>query len=92
MAIFVAGKSECALCEQVIERREDAVATPAFLRDTHPLYQYSDAVFHRACFAQSPDRGEVERLRQRYEEVMRTAPTDLGEYERWLGGAMKEFE
>lgn len=91
MAIFVAGKSECALCGRVIERREDAVATAAFLRQTHPLARYSDATFHRACFEGSPDRAEVERLYDRYKEVMRGAPTDMAEYERWVVEATKEF-
>ena len=91
MAIFFSGKSECILCGRVVERREDAFATTAFLRQTHPLGRYSDTVFHRACFEGSPDRAEVERLYDRYKGVMRGAPTDMAEYERWVVEAMKEF-
>lgn len=92
MAIFVAGKSECALCGRVIERHEDVVATAAFLRQSHALARYSDAVFHRACFGGSPYRSEVERLYDRYKEIMRGAPTDMADYERWAVEATKEFE
>ncbi len=91
MALFVAGKSQCGLCGQLIERREDVVGMPPFLGAGHRLSRYSDAVFHKACFDQSPDRADVERLHDRFKEVMRAAPADMDEYERWAEQAMKEF-
>ena len=91
MALFLAGKTCCAICGRVIARAEDAVATQAFLRSSHPFARYSDAAFHRDCFERSPDRPQVEALMARWKEVMRQAPSTLAEYEKWIAQAVKEF-
>ena len=46
-----AGSAHCALCGDVIRPDEDAFVTPDFLADeTDPLWRFSDAAMHRACF------------------------------------------
>jgi hypothetical protein len=46
-----AGRAHCALCRDVIRPGEDAMVTPDFLADeTDPLWRFSDAPMHRACF------------------------------------------
>lgn len=91
MAFFLPGKTDCAICGKAIFRAEDAVGTQAFLRPSHPLAKYSDAVFHRDCFEHSPDRPQVEALVSRWKDVMRQAPSTLDEYEKWVANASKEF-
>jgi hypothetical protein len=51
MALFAVGLTRCALCGQVLDEGDSYVATTHFIADSgHPLYQYSDAIMHRACF------------------------------------------
>jgi hypothetical protein len=46
-----AGQAHCALCGEVIRPHDDALITPDFLADeTDPLWRFSDAAMHRACF------------------------------------------
>ena len=46
-----AGRAHCALCGDVIRPGEDAFVTPDFLADdADPLWRFSDAAVHRACF------------------------------------------
>jgi hypothetical protein len=46
-----AGAAHCALCGATILRGEEALVTPDFLADdTDPLWRFSDAAMHRACF------------------------------------------
>jgi hypothetical protein len=91
MAIFLAGKSRCRLCGQIIESLVDVVATPPFLRATHRLANFSDAVFHRECFEHSPDHAEVERLLTKFKDIMKDAPPTIEGYEQWVAKALKEF-
>jgi hypothetical protein len=47
-----AGTATCALCNEAIRPDADAVVTPDFIADdTDPLFRFSDAAMHRACFA-----------------------------------------
>lgn len=94
MAILITGKSRCLLCGQVIASSDEVVATPAFLKREHALARFSDAVFHRRCFNESPEHDEAERLLARFKEVMAAAPpkSTLAEYESWLAQAMRDFE
>jgi hypothetical protein len=91
MALFFAGKSKCPLCGKTIEASDDVFATRAFLRNTHRLARFSDAVFHRQCFECCSERIDVERLLTRHEEIMRDAPSTLKEYEKWAAKAFEEF-
>ena len=91
MAVVIAGRSHCLLCGRIIERSNDAIATPPFLRQSHRLARFSDAVFHRECFEQCSDSDEVQRLLARFQEVMKQAPPTLDAYEKWVEKAMEEF-
>src|SRR4051812_9551804 len=52
MALIIRGKTECPLCREVIAADDDIVATSHFIADPRDsLWQYSDAAFHRRCFA-----------------------------------------
>jgi hypothetical protein len=52
MALLIRGRTECALCREVIEGEDDIVATSRFITDPKDsLWPYSDAAFHRRCFA-----------------------------------------
>jgi hypothetical protein len=51
MALFLIGLTRCALCGAVLDKDDAHVATSHFIADAaHPLYRYSDAIMHRACF------------------------------------------
>ncbi len=51
MAIFMIGITRCALCGKVLDVDDSHVGTTHFITDSgHPLYCYSDAIMHRACF------------------------------------------
>ena len=51
MALIIYGSSRCALCGLVLERADEIVATPHFVGDpADPLWRFSDAGMHRACF------------------------------------------
>lgn len=55
MAIFIVGKTQCPLCEQIIEEGEEIVSFPPFIpNDLDPLWIFSDGVFHAACFYREP--------------------------------------
>lgn len=45
------GRAHCAICGEAIRPGEDALVTPDFLADdADPLWRFSDAALHRACF------------------------------------------
>src|SRR3954464_1110254 len=45
------GAAYCALCGVAIRPGEDALVTPDFLADAaDPLWRFTDAAMHRACF------------------------------------------
>ena len=69
MALIIRGKTECPLCHQVIAADDDIVATSHFIADPQDwLWQYSDAAFHRRCFAAWDRREEFVR---RFNEAVR---------------------
>jgi hypothetical protein len=84
MALLIRGKSTCPLCGAVISATADVVATPAFLRSSHELSRFSDAVFHRECFDAAPERVTVERLLREAKKTLPGGLTTLAEYESWL--------
>ena len=95
MALMFSGSSTCLICKKVIERSEDAVGFPAFLKAGHRLHWYSDGLFHRECFATSPDKEEVERLYSRFCQIWHERPKDLKnleEIEEWGKSAFKELD
>lgn len=59
MAIVILGRSRCAICNEVIERSQEVVATAAFIEDPHhSLLRFSDAAMHQPCFLAWDRRGE----------------------------------
>ena len=69
MALIIRGKTECPLCREVIAPDDDIVATSHFIADPKDsLWQYSDAAFHRRCFASWERREEFVR---RFNEAAR---------------------
>jgi hypothetical protein len=51
MALFAPDITTCALCGEVLAEADDMVGTSHFIGDRdHPLFAYSDALMHRACF------------------------------------------
>lgn len=67
--VLVFTESKCGICNETIQANAETRSFPAFLKPTHPLYRFSDAVFHRSCFDMSPDRDEVNRLLTRFREI-----------------------
>jgi hypothetical protein len=52
MALIIRGKTQWPLRREVIAPDDDIVATSHFIADPKDsLWQYSDAAFHRRCFA-----------------------------------------
>jgi hypothetical protein len=46
-----AGRAQCVLCMETIRPNDDALVTPDFLADeSDPLWRFTDAPMHRACF------------------------------------------
>ncbi|WP_133256862.1 hypothetical protein [Hymenobacter edaphi] len=62
MALIFLGSTSCALCGKTLLEGDDIRGLPAFAPAGHPLYAYSDAGFHAACFEAWPEREEA--LRQ----------------------------
>lgn len=55
MAIFIAGKTTCPLCDRVIQPEEESVNfPPIFLNRHHDVFEITDAVVHRACLTGRP--------------------------------------
>jgi hypothetical protein len=62
VALIFRGKSECALCGQVIQQDDEIIATSHFIADENdPLWRYSDAPFHKVCFLKWDKREEFVR-------------------------------
>lgn len=69
MALIFRGKTECAICHKVITVDDEIVAASHFIGDTNDaLWKYSDAVFHKRCFAEWDRREEFVK---RFNEIMK---------------------
>ena len=94
MALLIPGKTSCLLCGKLIESHQTTEGFPPFLGASHPLSQYSDAVFHSECFAICPDRDSVRNLFRRYRDIWDNRPSQIktaAEIEAWGKNAFKEF-
>jgi hypothetical protein len=94
MVLHIPGKTKCLLCGKVIQQGVATVGFPAFLRPSHPLSRYSDAIFHANCFATCVDRESVDALYERYREIWEGRPRNLksaAEVEAWGKEAFKDF-
>jgi|SRR5215813_2735118 len=51
MALIVTGKTECPLCNEVLQEGDRIVATTHFIGDPRdPLWPFSDGAMHKSCF------------------------------------------
>jgi len=50
MAIFLRGKTRCAICDRLIEDNDERFSTSTFLEKTHPLWRYADDTMHASCY------------------------------------------
>jgi hypothetical protein len=94
MAIFISGKSTCRICGQVLLQDQEKVGFTHFLPKSHKWWEYSDGVFHRACFESWPDHEEFNKLYKRFREIWDSRPKDLTsmeEKDKWMREAFKEF-
>ena len=95
MALLFPGKTRCGICHEIIEDDDNVVGFRAFLRQSHPLWKYSDGVFHQECFNRSPDREAVERLYKKYHEIWESRPRHLKKIEdmkAWHDAAFANFD
>jgi hypothetical protein len=74
MAIIILGKSKCAVCGKLLLEGDDVVGTRPFLKATHPLGRFSDAGFHRACYASFPERQAFEEAYEEVKQLFADAP------------------
>ncbi|MEN9360139.1 MAG: hypothetical protein RL095_1674 [Verrucomicrobiota bacterium] len=77
MAMISYGSTRCPLCDQIIAWGDAIFATSHFIgRDEHPLWRYSDAAMHWACYAQWEHQAEFASLhfdiclKSRYKEAL----------------------
>ena len=51
MALIIRGKSTCAICGKILADGDELVATTHFIpNEDDPLWRFSDAGMHYACF------------------------------------------
>ena len=93
MALFIKGKTPCALCGLPI-MTDDAVLFPAFLGPGHRLHEFSDGVFHSRCFEAWGDRHEFARLYAKFRRIMDSRPRNVSmeEAERWAAEAFRGMD
>ena len=78
MALVIHGKTECPLCNEVINKGDALVATTHFIADqTDPLWKYSDAAIHEGCFLAWEQR---QRFVDTYNAVMGSITWGNGTY------------
>lgn len=55
MALIILGKSLCSICRKPLMEDDEIVSFPPFAANRRdPLHRFSDAAFHRVCFAAEP--------------------------------------
>jgi hypothetical protein len=62
MAIIILGQSTCPLCGRILEEGQEVVGLPACGNESHDLSVYSDAGYHKRCYATWDRREELEKL------------------------------
>ena len=93
MALLLNGMTVCGICGKPIHD-EDCVAFPAFLPEAHPLWKYSDGVFHAACFGEDPLRESVQKVYAEWRAIWDSRPRNLRtdeEREAWAKAAFANF-
>ncbi len=95
MALVLRGETPCVVCGRPLLVDDDIDGFPAFLKATHPLARFSDAAFHKTCFAKAPERAAVMEVYGRYLAIWGTRPnelTSLDQIDVWAREAFKDFE
>ncbi len=95
MAIVLCGKTKCLICGLVFEEGDDIESFPAFLRNDHALYRYSDAAMHRRCYDSCPDKVALEDVYGRWDKIWASRPVHLkteNEMTEWHEKAFKDFK
>jgi hypothetical protein len=94
MAIILRGLTTCRICNEVLQLGDEITAFPAFLKNTHSLWEYSDAAMHKRCYVACPDKPEMDRLYARFREIWDSRPLNATwkEVEEWGKTALSEFE
>jgi hypothetical protein len=94
MALIFSGMTKCGICGHTIEQVEDVVAFSHFLEPEDPLFRYSDAAFHAACFATDPNRQELELAWAECKRISESRPKNAKtdeEKQTWTRAASDEF-
>jgi hypothetical protein len=72
MALILLGKTTCPLCHRILREGDDIVSTSHFIGDDRdPLWPYSDAGMHMACFLRRELRsGFITRYNDAYRSLV----------------------
>ena len=73
MALIFIGKSECPLCNQVFVTDDEIVSLPAISDQSHALYAFFDAGFHKACYDNWDKKDEAELIAAKEIEAFKKA-------------------
>jgi hypothetical protein len=75
--MIIEGKSLCLLCKKPLNKGDKIGGYPAFLPLDHKYGRFSDAAFHKECFAADPDHMAVDDMYTAYKMIRDSAPRDL---------------
>lgn len=95
MAQLIPGKSVCTFCGNVILATDSFIGFPAFLQEYHPLWAFSDGVFHEQCFLAWPNHEKFLYLFRKWKDILKTRPKELKSPEElmsWHREAFKDFD
>lgn len=72
--MLIGTHTKCSQCGQLIRNLDDLVAYEAIVPEGHRLRHMFGKPYHRDCFFALPDAGDVMRLRDLYEKILRSVP------------------
>jgi len=89
MALLFRGKTQCSLCNNIIQPEDDVVAFSAFVSNVRdPLMIFYDAAFHAACFHRHPlaQRAlqRVHEQQQRYDKICVVCQQSIVHYSEYV--------
>jgi hypothetical protein len=91
MVMIIEGKSQCLLCQEVLDQNKKYTSYPAFLPRDHRYGRFSDAAFHTECFINDPDHEAVEDMLTAYKMILKSRPYDLKSMEQILTWEKEAF-
>ena len=77
MAQLTTGVTPCSLCGKVIEDGDEFTMSPAFLSESHRLFQYADTSMHLECFDNWADRDEFAEAFSRWKRINDPNPVGM---------------